>query len=760
MYNKIASIILNSGKNQHYASEVFVSQPNSEKEKLAGKIFVLAEIEGKKNESQKIINFLINFFDYNYYGDDKLLLKESLSDVSIEDIFESVLAKINKGLLEFLQNEKLRIDPLKTNITLGIIYKNEIHFSNFGKNKTFLIFKKQGDYEMLNVESHIVDNENNSKNKEKTVNTKIFQSVINGKIPSESYFILINETLPEYLSNKELINIITKLPPMVAAEQIKNSLQRINSFAPFIGIIIKSTLGPVIRENEEDYDDNHNHIRDVYNEPAINNPGKKAHNSISNLNYTEQKTEQMLSSAGTVSLKKIKRKIDSIFQNSLPQRVINSKITKLKNEDEDENKILIKNNYTKKDSFIIKDRLVFKKKKSSLIPKIGGFFKYLSVIFTTHFWLGSYKGIIKWIKSLNKKDKILISSLSLCFIILIVSIVITTNGQSVKIAKQNFDEVIASVNKKQDQIDAYLLYDNEDAAVSLLKDTASLLKDSVAITKEQEDEKQANIKKLSIQQDKIEKITEISNFDEVTNLKVYENQAKADSLALVNNNLYIADNYNGLIYLYNQKSKVVSDIDFKKESSNLGFPTVSDDSLYYLSEDKIVAVTGKKIDTYKVLGDEFASDSPIAIYNNRLYLLDKINGQIYKYAKSGNTFSARAAWLKTDDNFSSVSDMQIDGKITLADTNSGPKRFFKNEDEKTIRTPKINPDFRADQLILGETNLYFLDALNKRIVILDNNGDLIKQYRLVKDNIQDFSVDEANKNIYILSDSIIYKFSI
>ena len=193
MYNKIAPIILNSGKNQNYAGEVFVSQPDANKERLAGKIFVLAEIEGKKNETQKIINFLINIFDYNYYGDDKILLRDRIEGLKIENIFEAVLARVNLGLADFLQESNLKINPQNTNLTLGVIHENKLYFSNYGKNKAFLIFRRQGDFEMLNIESNVTEEEVFASGENQSSGSKIFSAVINGEIPIHSYFLFTNE---------------------------------------------------------------------------------------------------------------------------------------------------------------------------------------------------------------------------------------------------------------------------------------------------------------------------------------------------------------------------------------------------------------------------------------------------------------------------------------------------------------------------------------------------------------------------------------
>ena len=53
MFNKISSFNVQSDKNNSW-NNVFVAQPDSLKENLAGKVFVLAEFSNKKNEGEKM----------------------------------------------------------------------------------------------------------------------------------------------------------------------------------------------------------------------------------------------------------------------------------------------------------------------------------------------------------------------------------------------------------------------------------------------------------------------------------------------------------------------------------------------------------------------------------------------------------------------------------------------------------------------------------------------------------------------------------
>lgn len=762
MYNKIASIILNSGKNLNYAGEVFVSQPDANKERLAGKIFVLAEIEGKKNETQKIINFLINIFDYNYYGDEKILLRDKIEELKIENIFEAVLARVNQGLVTFLQEAHFKINPETTNLTLGVIHENKLYFSSYGKNKAFLIFRRQGNFEMLNIESNI--NEEEADSGHEFQGAKIFSAVINGEIPPHSYFLFTNEALPEYLSNRELIGVITKLPPMVAAEQIKNILQKINSFAPFLGIIVKSTLASHLQEIPEIIEEGELSQQMTGENSQKNVKNRKAHSSISHLNYTEQKTENMLAPAGIINLKKIINWSYSLLSGFNLKSPENKKILKLY-EDTDETIITqapAKENrkieLVRRESFLIKDKLIFRKQSYNVLPKIAKIFEGFAVIFLPHFWKGVYHGLGNWFKTMGKKDKILAAALAACFLILIVSIVFTASGRKNRLISEQFNQTINNISNKQAQIDLYLAVGNNQGASETLNSSLELLKTSLPQNKEQELQKTDWLSKLADQSDRIQRISRVGSFQEIVNTSSWNVAAGADNLVLLGDKLYIGDALNKAIYNVSLKDATRNQIALS-DNSPLSSAAISDSVLYYLSGQKIIKVNGQSATTLSIGPEKLQGDSYIQLYNGVLYLLNKTDKQIYKYKTTAAGFSGRSAWLKSAADLSLATDFKIDGKISVSQSDGDLLKFNKGL-KLEYRSAVISPEIRADKIIITLNNVYLLDLVNGRLINLSKDGALIKQYRLNKDNLKDFAIDEPTKSAYILAGTSVYKFGL
>ena len=770
MSNKIASVILNSGRSDDYAGEAYVSQPDSHKERLAGKIFVLAEMSARKSESQKIISFLANVFEYNYYGDEKLLLREKLEDLEVEDIFESVLAKVNQALIDFLEEERLHLNPETTNFTLGVIYNNKLYFSTYGRNKAFLIYRRQGDYEILNVEMTAKDGGAINSKTELDEDgepldppiTKIFSSVINGEIPPYSYFLFTNEALPEYLSHGEMANIITKLPPMVAAEQIKNFLKSVNSFVPFLGIIIKSNIGGNLADNFN-YDDEAQPARQLAdNFPPRQTAIKKAQSSISHLNYTEQKTEKMLASAGAISFKGLTRVSKNLFNRLKPPTKEKKAILTYQEDGaaitptpREKSRL----NLPIRDSFLMKSKVSFKKSPQLNSRKIKGFLKRLLVIFTPSFWANLFGAFGSWLQSLSRQHKLMIGSGLILVAVLSISLVLTRQNNQRREADEQFIAVAAEIKEKQGDIFRYAAVDNISAALGVLNQALAELEQTAPYSEEKINEKNSLHQELLTENDRIQKIVRIKEPEEVFNVISVEANAQASSVTVVDGGLYVADKNQANLYTLNLDNLQIGSLSLPT-SASLSRPTVYEGVAYYLAgSEEIIAINEGEASIMNV-NQEVSPGSPIAFFSNRLYVLDKDANQIFRYNRSGNNFGSRTNWAQGENDFSDASDIGIDGNIYVAQENSDLMQYYSGQ-KQDYKGTAIEPSIRGNRLLTDEEpggNNYLLDSHNQRLLSLNKGGGLEKQY-LFDIPVDDFTLTEDKSTIFILSGNKVFKFS-
>mgnify|MGYP000898283434 CR=1 FL=1 len=756
MYNKISSIILNSGKASGF-SDVFIAQPDSLKEGLAGKVFIVAEIGAKKNEAKKIFDFLIDSLEVNYYDDEKIMLREKIEGLKVENIFEAAVSKTNKGLADFLTVSKIKINSAMTNITLGVVFENKLYFTSYGRNRAFLVYLVKDRYEIINVEANAADEERaaSARNKISSNAPGFFSSVISGEIPVASYFLFTSEALPEYISNRDLIAIITKLPPIVAAEQIKNILSKINSFIPFLGIIIKNTIG--LEKSDEP-------------EEAVEN--LSAQSSISTLNRTEEKTERMLEPAGLINLSKVLKGAQRIFKGFRAEKKPASRKIYRPEEDAD-NKApagriaditslsLGKINSLqslKKDSFLVKEKMFFKKRPSLVNFNLRKALSRLTGLFNLQYLKSMSSQAQDRFQGLSGRKRLLLWLLAGAVILFVASLLITGWSKKQEAVENHYQNILASIAEKQATIDSSLLYDNNEAARASLVEAWELLEYLPRHKKAQISIYENLVKELETQNDKVQRLIRVDNPEQVNDL-----------IGLGVNNIIFADNK-----LYASAAQKVyeiipnssaSAIFEAAEATNLSRPQFDSKSLiYYWDGNKLLKfdLKTKKFSALS-LDEELANNSnAYKVYSSNLYTLSSQAGKIYKSSAAGTAYRGRTEWLKEGVDLAAATDLFVDGNIYIL-KNDGQVLKFRLGKLEDYKSASLAPEFsNASKLLITTKAVYVFDPIAKRLAVLASaDGHLISQYQIDSlGELKDFAVDEVNRLVYFLNGEMVYRISL
>jgi len=754
MNYKIAQFILTPPQRSRSTLEIYVAQPDANKEALAGKLFALIEIDSNKVAGLKIINFLINSLNYDYYQNEKMILRERVSTIKIEHIFESALAKTNKKLAEFLQAEKIKLDPEALNITIGVVYDDSLHFANLGKNKALLIYKGQPGETAKYKLADITEQTGAAENKKRAQPIKLFSNIISGSLPRGGYFIFASETFGEYLSAKQIMSIVTTLPPAGAAEQIKNTLSQINAYVPFLGIIIKNTTGLAAEEIK------------------IKEPVTSTKASIANLIVTEEETEKLLTPSGLVNAKKW----SSLFNNLIGRFSRNQPKP------------------TNRPALLLKDKIFIKRKAEWLsfnrifkaLKKIGtyliGLLIYIFKIITDkkaladffsnliakakNFWLSFRTAILRmffWYKNLNRINKILFSVFLVCLLIFSLNL----GWQNIK--KSNTERQVAIANlittieQKQNQIDASLLYNNEVGAKKLLEEAKELLAKLPQDNQEQKDQSQRLTAKYQVQIEKISHVIRVTPV-ELANLTNLNSTAAPTNIIISKNEIYAADAASQTVYNVDIANELTTAINLNDATINkLAFPNLDKNgNIYYLGLNQafVLDIKLKKISDLKV--NHFSDLEKIIDfkqYNNRFYLLDSAQGQIYRLSKSGDQLVNPTPWLNAGEDLTKAAGIDIDGDIYILKNNGEIAKYSKGA-KQDFTVAAIEPPLnQAAKIIVSPEGdyLYVLDPAGKRLIVFDKTGRFISQYVSDQFNdLKDFQIDETHKKIYFLNSSKVY----
>jgi hypothetical protein len=150
-------------------------------------------------------------------------------------------------------------------------------------------------------------------------------------------------------------------------------------------------------------------------------------------------------------------------------------------------------------------------------------------------------------------------------------------------------------------------------------------------------------------------------------------------------------------------------------------------------------------------------------YYSNLYFLNKENCEIIKYSYLGGlNWSSLKTWLKKD-SCSNAQTIAIDGSVWILNNNQSLLRYYNAKLEETLSI-NIFPTLENVSIIKTRNDLsyvYLLEQTNKRLIIIDKKGNLIKQFQSEQFNkLKDFDISKDGKTIYILNDFNIYKINI
>jgi len=167
-------------------------------------------------------------------------------------------------------------------------------------------------------------------------------------------------------------------------------------------------------------------------------------------------------------------------------------------------------------------------------------------------------------------------------------------------------------------------------------------------------------------------------------------------------------------------------------------------------------------------------------YRSHLYFLDAENNSIIKYPLVSELNSRATAKEEEENLFSSpwgtpepwlapeiktaldFKSMAVDGSIWILTNKNAVERYYTGRLQQTISL-EIFPypeNFSKIFTTFQHPYLYILEQGQKRVIISDKSGRIIKQYQSEKfDNLLDFAVSEDGKTIWLLNGLKVYKIS-
>ncbi len=752
MYYKISRLVLTptSGKPSTTA-DVFVSNPQIDQEALLGKLFFICEIESTKPVAFKIINFFISTLPTYYYQHNKISLKEKMGRININEIFESTLARVNADFEKFLKKEKIKIEGKKLNMTTGVVFKGDLIFSTIGTIKATLIHaeKPQEKDEQLGKKVYKITPIDEEGVAPKKIDfSKVFSHVVEGKIPPESYFIFTNEILPEYINSRHLSKIITTLPSISAIEQLKSQLHKINSYVSFLGLIIKNSTTPQVKRSIPKMNININ-----------------ANNSLEQMQATEQDAAKYLSPTGTVSSQRllsfVKKYTIDLFRQRQPSIISTRARSTIRDKIFITRKSpwrwLLKLSYHLKNIIYLLANITLQGLKAlahpwELVRKI--------IDSSRNAYITAIQSLIQsvhWFIHLSTISKVWLITFIICSSLFAYSIYYVSHTKTKNIAEASYQETIQIIKQKQNQIEASLLYHDEDKAKQIINETEQLLSEirnyagidsrllDVLTTK--------NIEQL-------EKISHVilTNPKELANLAKLNQIVQPTNFIAIDDLIITADPTNKTLYQLNINNNSASV--WQKNIAPINFSAnITEDEAILISADGAVRIDAEGI--MSPVSDKITNSlndiTDITSYNDRLYVLSAVNNNIYRYA---HNYQSRQDWIKEELDVKNTVSIDIDGYIYLLQNNGEILRMLSGYTDK-FELNEVNPAFSnpTKMKLVGDSDdgfIYILEPDNQRIVMFNKEGKFLLQYRFDNlQNVKDFII--LDNKILLLNGQSIYE---
>lgn len=268
--------------------------------------------------------------------------------------------------------------------------------------------------------------------------------------------------------------------------------------------------------------------------------------------------------------------------------------------------------------------------------------------------------------------------------------------------------------------------------------------------------------------------TDISGLDELQELPVFYDLrlVSSDFIAskLINqgDNLYFFDLEQKTLVTLNSTSKQASKYDIS--SADIRDAVVFEEDPLLLTSSGIgtLTLTDEESEYEEVIaeGDSNREASLLASFEPYVYVVNPEKRNIYRYAASDEGFSDPIGWIQDIArglDFASVSSISIDGDVWLG-TKAGEIFKFTRGSVQDFEIRGLDATFNSPVLVhtASETDrLYILEAQNNRIVVLQKNGDFIKEVSNTSlGSVTDIVVSDDGSTLYAISGSVVYRIDI
>lgn len=739
------------GKNRSQSHVLLhITEPNTPEERKKGYFFAVAEIEHGDVEQIEHIQKMIDDLESGYYETD---------DEEEKGAFELTLEYINRRghhLLSF-QNSYV-------NAIVGVVQQGKISFAYHGEPTALVYYQGKQGYQTLPV----IDPS------EQPADDQLFSALMEGEIQVGDYFFVTTPHVSEYLSDDRLEKIITSRPTEQSASHLQKVLTNLRSEESFGGIIFHLVTKDQLPKTGK--------------MPAHLKQGSA--DSLDKLISGQQETEEtlyppMLNKAASAISRYVKKE-----KQEPTQKKTKSKLrTRIKATSKPSGETNFRERIPSepKESFL--NTLLIEFGKVLVIAA-----KFLGVVLQRTLLMlrdglvilvvlitnkgGQRQVILNKIReyvtrkqtsfgSMPMTSKVLLVATITFATIFIGSIIFLRIKEAADARVAEYNTLVQGIVDKTDAAEASLIYGDDEKAFTLLKEAEELI--AQLPTRRDPEVEQAetlatNVEEALMKLRKIETVTPTV----LTNISSTFPGAQVADLELLDDTLVVFGPNDSNHYLVDADTGSIEQREHGALPSLLAAstPKENDFSLFITQN----GLLGQLDDDGNLASKNisFINDSPaisdLFVYNRRVYSLDQAGEQIFRHNPIASGYDRGSAWIESKQ--SSLTDavsLAIDGDIFVL-TSRGQIVKFQAGEEVDFSLRGLDPALTQPTEIwtYNDTqNIYILEPENKRIVIANKDGQLIRQLTAKEWQFPTSMVINEDAGVaYVLDSGVVYRVNL
>ncbi|MFA6435976.1 MAG: hypothetical protein WCW30_02470, partial [Candidatus Gracilibacteria bacterium] len=227
------------------------------------------------------------------------------------------------------------------------------------------------------------------------------------------------------------------------------------------------------------------------------------------------------------------------------------------------------------------------------------------------------------------------------------------------------------------------------------------------------------------------------------------------------------------VYEYNQLYEVI--LDQIEDPVQIDDKEVVIDATYFEENDAILFLTkaGRVIE-YAEGQFSFVDTADLAwhtgvalqVYNSRIYILDSVNGQVWKYSPSRDGYGNAEGYITDATDIKGSASIAIDGTIYVLQDDGSLVQFSGGENTNFLVKKGPEADLSGATVVHAELDMsqvFILDPSTSRILVYikdAKSGDLVYSRQYVIENAEDLRdvyFDKEANRIYVLGKTKIYQ---